>query len=194
MSQGQMTRLAEQIVGFQKRVMALPPGAGFGYAPLGETAPFASLWDLLHEGEAATKGVTEPRLAALVRAREEYFRRARPTCFLDDITIKNVIVQDGALRGLVDFDFVCYGDPLFWLGLTLTVLASDLGPRERFYGDELCRLMALTAEQRAMVSLYAAWISLGFVQQFAASEGESWRAPIAAAREGWLAEAEGGAD
>lgn len=194
MSEAQMTRLAEQIVGFQRRVMALPAGTGFGYAPLGETGPFASLWDLLHAGEAATAGVTEPRLAALVRAREEYFRQAPPTCFLDDITIKNVIVQGGALQGLIDFDFVCYGDPLFWLGLTATVVASDLGPRERFYGDELCRLMALTAEQRRRVALYAAWIALGFVQKVGAGETEDWRARMDAAREGWLAEAEGRQD
>lgn len=191
MSEAQMTRLAEQIVGFQKRVMALPAGTGFGYAPLGETGPFASLWDLLHEGEAATAGVTEPRLAALVGARADYLRQTSPTCFLDDITTKNVIVQGGELQGLIDFDFVCYGDPLFWLGLTATVLASDLGPRERFYGGELRRLMALTAEQKSLVALYAAWISLGFVQKFGAGENEDWRARMAAAREGWLAEAEG---
>ena len=70
MSRAQMTRLAEQIVGFQRRVMALPAEGGFGYVPLGEVGPFASLWDLLHGGEAATVGVGEPRLEALVRARE----------------------------------------------------------------------------------------------------------------------------
>jgi len=194
MSRAQMTRLAEQIVGFQKRVMGLPAGAGFGYAPLGEMGPFVSLWDLLHEGEAATAGVMEPRLAALVGAQEDHFRQVTPTCFLDDLTIKNVIVQGGELQGLVDFDFVCYGDPLFWLGLTATVLASDLGPREQFYADELCRQMALTAEQRQMVALYAAWISLGFVQKFGTGQTEAWRARMDAARERWLAESEGSQD
>ena len=191
MTGAQMTRLAEQIAGFQKRVMALPAGSGFGYAPLGETGPFSSLWDLLHEGEAATVGVGEPRLEALVRAREDYFRQALPVCFLDDLTTKNVIVQGGELQGLVDFDFVCYGDPLFWLGLTTTVLACDLGPRERFYGNELCRLMELTAEQRRLVSLYAAWISLGFVQRCGTGETDAWRTRVEAARESWLTEAEG---
>ena len=186
-----MTRLAEQVVGYQTQVMALPAGTGFGYAPLGETGPFASLWDLLHEGEAATAGVMEPRLTVLIRAREEYFRQTPPTCFLDDMTIKNVIVLDGELQGLVDFDFVCYGDPLFWLGLTATVVACDLGPHERFYADELCRLMELAGEQRRLVCLYAAWISLGFVQKFGAGESEPWQARMEAAREGWLAEAEG---
>jgi len=191
MTKAQMTRLAEQIVGFQRRVMALPAGAGFGYAPLGETGPFASLWDLLHEGEAATAGVTEPRLASLVQANEDYLRQVPPTCFLDDITTKNVIVQDGELQGLVDFDFVCYGDPLFWLGLTATVVTLDLGPREMFYADELCRPMELTPDGRRRVALYAAWISLGFLQRPAAQEGEPWRARMEAARERWLAEAEG---
>ncbi len=189
MSRAQMTHLAGQIAGFQRRVMALPAGTGFGYAPLGETGPFASLWDFLHEGEAATVGVMEPRLEALVRAREDYFRRTPPICFLDDVTIKNVIVQGGELQGLVDFDVVCYGDPLFWLGLTATVLVCDLGPRERFYGDELCRLMALTAEQRRLVALYAAWISLGFVQRLASEAGAAWRTRMEAARAGWLAAA-----
>lgn len=193
MSRAQMTRLAEQIVGFQRRVMALPAGTGFGYVSLGETGPFASLWDFLHKGEAATLGVREPRLALLIEAQEDYFRRAKPVCFLDDLTIKNVIVQNGKLQGLVDFDFVCCGDPLFWLGLILTVLVCDLGPHERFYGDELCRLMALTAEQRQRVGLYAAWISLGFVQRLGEKSGPAWRARMDAARAEWLAGAAGGA-
>ncbi len=191
MTEAQMTHLAEQIVGFQRQVMALPAGTGFGYAPLGETGPFASLWDLLQEGEAATVGVMEPRLEALIRARADDFRQAPPICFLEDMTTKNVIVQGGELQGLVDFDAVCYGDPLFWLGLTATVLVCDLGPRERFYGDELCRLMALTAGQQRLVALYAAWISLGFVQRLGAGETDAWRGRLAAARAGWLAEAEG---
>ena len=192
MTEAQMTHLAGQVVGFQRRVMALPTGAGFGYAPLGESGPFASLWDLLHAGEAATAGIMEPRLGALIRAREGYFRHHPPICFLDDLTIKNVIVRDGELQGLVDFDVVCYGDPLFWLGLTATALVCDLGPRERFYGDELCRLMGLTAEQRRLVALYAAWISLGFVQRFGTGETDAWRTRMGAARAVWLAEAEGG--
>jgi hypothetical protein len=48
MTEAQMTRLAEQIVGFQRTVMtALPPGEGFGYVPIGECGPRASWWDLI---------------------------------------------------------------------------------------------------------------------------------------------------
>ena len=190
MTRPQMTRLAERIAGFQRRVMALPVRGGFGYAPLDETGPFPTLWDFLHEGEAATRGVTEPRLAALIRAREDEWRRASPTCFLDDVTIKNVLVWDGELQGLVDFDFVCYGDPRFWLGLTATVVVCDVGVERLFYVDELCRFLGWTGDDRRVVALYAAWVSLGFVRRHGAGETEAWRARMAAARERWLEEAE----
>lgn len=186
MTPAQMTRLAEQIVGFQKRVMALPAGNGFGYVPLGETGPFATLWDLLHRGETATVGTMEPRLAALIQRQEGHFRQARPICFLDDLTTKNVIMQDGKLQGLIDFDVVCYGDPRFWLGLTATVVASDVGEPGMFYANELRRLMGLTDEEECLVALYAAWISLGFVQKFGAAEDAAWLVRMTAAREQWL--------
>ena len=50
-----------------------------------------------------------------------------PICFLDDLTIKNVIVAEGKLQGIVDFDWVCYGDPLYMIALTQTAVVSDIG-------------------------------------------------------------------
>ena len=109
-------------------------------------------------------------------------------CFLDDLTIKNVLVENGALSGLIDFDFVCHGDPLFWLGLTRTVILLDLGTRELFYADELCRFLAITPPQRRWVALYAAWISWGVLQKANPASPEPWQARLIAAREKWLAE------
>ncbi len=186
MTPAQMTRLAEQIAGFQKCVLALPPPHGYGYAPPGDAGPRAS-W--LHVLQGAESGLSEPgagRLAALIRAREPYFRQVPPLCFLDDLTTKNVLVRGGELTGLVDFDGVCYGDPLFWLGLTATAVAGDVGLRELFYVEELCRALELTGEQRQTVALYAAWISLGFVGKFGAGETDAWRARMAAARARWM--------
>ena len=61
--------------------MALPTGPGFGYAPLGESGPFGSLWEFLHEGEAATAGVTEPRLEPLLRRTKRLSGRRRRCAF-----------------------------------------------------------------------------------------------------------------
>jgi aminoglycoside phosphotransferase (APT) family kinase protein len=169
-------------VGYQKQMMALPAGTGFGYAPLGKTGPFASLWVFLHKGEAATEGIMEPRLERLLQAHEADLQQASPTCFLDDLTTKNVLVENGELSGLINFDFVYYGDPLFWLGLTKTVIILDLGTRELFYADELCRFLEITPQQRRRIALYAAWISLGFLQKAAGKPPEEWYARLTDAR------------
>jgi len=53
----QMTRLATQLVGFQRQVGQLPPGGGYGYVGIGETGPCASWSDVpdhqVGEGDAA---------------------------------------------------------------------------------------------------------------------------------------------
>ena len=133
----QMTVLAARIVDVQRRVASLELGAGFGWRPLGEVGAFSS-WQAVvgRDLEAGirrletlreTKLIT--RIVDLGRSLEIYFSSVQPTCFLDDLTTKNVIVQNGELRGLVDFDVVCYGDPLYWLStscLSLTIERSNL--------------------------------------------------------------------
>jgi hypothetical protein len=199
MTEAQMTRLAEQIVGFQRTVMtALPPGEGFGYVPIGECGPRASWWDLIRPNPGSPLPlVGNPAFADLARRvlrqltrREAYLRAIPPTCFLDDITVKNVIVERGELRGLVDFDVVCYGDPLFWLSLTAVGIVCDVGMRELFYVDELCRCLNLSNDERQVFALYAAWIGLDFVERFATSETPNWRDRMRGAITRWLTQSE----
>jgi aminoglycoside phosphotransferase (APT) family kinase protein len=189
----QMTRLAEQIVGFQRQVGQLPQGRGYGYVGIRETGPYASWWDVPDhriEERDATGNDNLDRLRDRIRIQRErfapYLRSTPPTCFLDDITVKNVIVRDGELQGLVDFDCVCYGDPLFWLALTATGIVSDVGTRELFYFEELKRLWGLTPVQESMLALYAAGCALDFLHRFSASETPQWRARMEAAIEQWL--------
>ena len=197
MSTEQMTRLATQIVEFQHRVGQLPPGQGYGYVGIGETGPHASWWDVPdHRIEARdTTGEVErtrwqDRALRMQERFEPYLRSVPPTCFLDDITVKNVIVQNGELQGLVDFDCVCYGDPLLWLALTATGVVSDVGTRELFYVEELKRLWGLTPDQEPILALYAAIFALDFLCRFSPSETPEWRARMGAAIERWITLAE----
>lgn len=200
MTPEQMTRLAEQIVGFQRRVMRLPPGSGYGYVGIGEAGPHASWWALLDsDGNAQPARQAEDRIGAWqarvqerMRDFEAYFRAVPPTCFLDDITVKNVIVQHGELQGLVDFDCVCYGDPLFWLALTATGVVSDVGPPGQFYVEELKRFWKLTAEQEQVLALYSAAMTLDFLRRFSEAETPTWNAHMWAVVEQWLALADQG--
>ena len=177
MTPAQMTRLAEQIVGFQRRVLTLPLGMGYGYVSIDERGPFASWRELICSEE-------EPVQASRF---ETYFRQVRPACFLDDITVKNVIVQNGELQGLIDFDCVCYGDPLYWLALTAVGVMSDVGVPGLFYVHELKRLWTLMPEQEQVLAFYCALIARDFVRRHGSQETAGWNTRMQDATEQWLA-------
>ncbi|GAB6926152.1 hypothetical protein JCM10914A_01350 [Paenibacillus sp. JCM 10914] len=69
---------------------------------------------------------------------EQCFRQVQPICFLDDITIKNVMIHAGELQGIIDLDWVCYGDPFYMLALTQTAIVSDIGIAGMPYIEALC--------------------------------------------------------
>jgi aminoglycoside phosphotransferase (APT) family kinase protein len=194
MTPDQMTRLAEQIVGFQRQVWLLPQGSGYGYVGIGETGPYASWWELVCPDENTppllqadtSLGLWQVRVQERMRNFESYFRAVPPTGFLDDVTVKNVIVQNGELQGLVDFDCVCYGDPLYWLALTVTGVVSDVGTHGLFYVQELKRLWKLTAEQEKVLALYSAGMALDFLRRFSEAETPEWNVRMLAAMETWV--------
>jgi aminoglycoside phosphotransferase (APT) family kinase protein len=126
------------------------------------------------------------RLGQAIDGCAPYLRAVPPTCFLDDVTTKNVIVQDGVLQGLIDFDVVCYGDPLYQVALTATAVISDVGPDALFYVDELCRLWTLTAEQQRAVWLYAASFGLEFLRRMQADESLEWAERMLTYVDRWL--------
>ena len=80
MTKEQQTRVAEQIVAFQRRVNTLPQGDGFGFVPPDTPGTHATWWDLLQ---------THPHLDEALNDLKAYLHAVPPTCFLDDITSKN---------------------------------------------------------------------------------------------------------
>lgn len=193
MTSAQKERLAEQIVGFQLRVAGLPEGTGFGYAAVGGAAPFTGWQDLvIAETRRNLPDALEPpldrlknRVFGLVDAFAPYLAKVTPTCFLDDLTTKNVIVQGGELRGLIDFDVVCYGDPLWTLGLTATAVVADLSAAHLDYVDALCRAYGLDETGRRVVDWYAALFALTFWPRASSTQRnrllhalETWLEPL----------------
>jgi len=192
MTPEQMTRLAEQIVRFQQLVGGLSEGAGYGFAGIGERAVHESWWEEVRPAGTSDEDVPESSrgLAAKVREQlskhEEYFKSIPPTCFLDDVTVKNVIVKDGELKGIVDLDFVCYGDPLYWLALTQVGVVSDVGNDGLFYVKELRRLWQKDSVQERILDLYSASMALYFIRMYANKETAAWISRMEAATAGWL--------
>lgn len=171
----QTERIANAVVTSQCRVAQRLPAAangGFGWAAIGAPAPHAR-WTHIF-GEAAPQDLHVATLAradatpierfrarlGLVRASlEDYFNTLRPVCFLDDLTIKNVLVEEGELSGLIDFDTVCYGDPLLVLGATLAHIDTEVGAPGYPYAEALMRCWAPQGERLRATGFYASlWV------------------------------------
>lgn len=191
MSPSELTVLAEQIVGFERCAGTLPLGEGFGYAGIGEQARFLTwgefIEDFLNFELADEPMATWQRttVASLPRY-SAYFNSVPATCFLDDLTTKNVIIEDGELQGIVDFDCVCYGDPLWHLALATVAVVCDIGADGQFYVDELVRFRAPSDQERSAYLLYCAAFGLAFARDYWSAESESWRTRMAEAIDGWL--------
>jgi aminoglycoside phosphotransferase (APT) family kinase protein len=95
---------------------------------------------------------------------ERYFLGIKPTCFLDGLTTKNVIVQHGELRGLVDFDVVCYGDPIYWLALTRAAVLVDVGDPGVPYLEALEQLWNMDETEQEALRIYTAIHVMNFAR------------------------------
>jgi len=166
--------LANEIATFQCRVQALLPGPGFGYATSYEDPSLHASWlDLMRVDVARTRSrITDERLvsqalvdriAAIVEQHAAYFTAVRPLPFLDDTTTKNVIMHDGRMTGVVDADFLCFGDIAQLVGLVQTALISS--GYETDYVEFLADALGLDAAQREAVSVYTLIFSAGFLAE-----------------------------
>jgi aminoglycoside phosphotransferase len=171
LSDAQVTQIAATISDWQTRVARLPESKGFGWAPIGAHAPHARWTDLFGlpasasppPAHAAPLEHLRSRLRAVRLSIEPYFASLRPICFLDDLTIKNVIVEHGALRGIIDVDFVCYGDPHMSIGATLAHISADIGAAGQLYADELIRFANASALTLRAIYFYGALWVIGFL-------------------------------
>ena len=182
MSEIQMSRLAETLVGYQRKVGALAEGDGFGWVGIGNRGTHQSWQELIraekifHFREAPKEIVSRiSTLSKLLPKFQTYLNAVRPICFLDDITVKNVIMRNGELQGLIDFDCVCYGDPLYWIALTATGIVSDIGLERLFYVEELKRFWGLAELEERALSLYSALFALDFYLSGSTTQTQDWR-------------------
>jgi hypothetical protein len=109
----QQRRLAGRIVEIQRKAASLPHESGYGYAAIHENGPSPS-WAEVVESQLANPSRNDIPRPQLTRAVKEgigalmgELSTVPPTCFLDDLTVKNAIVKDSVLQGVVDFDLVC---------------------------------------------------------------------------------------
>jgi hypothetical protein len=124
----QKQRLAAEVCRIQQRALALERGAGYGFKRLPDDPGLRSWAEVIEQSLCRSRRRLEQAKILASRVVDEvarhaqllqpYFARIEPLPFLDDVTTKNVLVHHGVLSGIVDVDWICYGDPLFTLALT----------------------------------------------------------------------------
>ena len=166
--------LADEISHIQKIAGTLPLGKGFGFVGSYNSDSFQNKWiDVLYaslnrsrkrmQAIGAIDSRNIDRVAEKFDKYDDYLSQVKPRCFLDDTTTKNVIVHKGKLSGIVDVDFVCFGDNLFTIALTQMSLLNtgfDLD-----YIDFWCDAAGVTEEQRNVLQLYTALFCVDFMSE-----------------------------
>lgn len=84
---------------------------------------------------------------------EDYFADVKPVAFLYDLNIRNVIVHQERVSGIIDVDEVWYGDPLLAIGRGKTLLL--LMRQDTDYIKYWSRYWDLSEFQMKLVDLYA---------------------------------------
>jgi len=196
MNESNVIVLAEQICKIQRKVGDLPKGTGFGYCGLGEKARF-STWHNCLLNEISILGCENKQIVNYIHRLKRLAIKYRTmleavpaTCFLDDITTKNVIIKDNVLQGLIDFDCVCYGDPMWWLSLTIVCVVSDIGSDKLCYAYYLKQFYGLTNINKSLLPLYTAIHGARFIRDYDNRSGDEWLTRMSRFTESCLIEAE----
>lgn len=166
--------LAKRLTEIQTIVSTMPQAKGYGFLPNYETDSYCKTWtDVLQNSlqrsrrriKSAEKFAIEnvDRVEEKLEGFKGYFSQIQPVAFLDDITTKNVIVNDGKLSGIVDVDWLCFGDHL--LTIALTRMSLLLSGYDLDYIDFWCGEMKLNEERKPILDFYTALFCVDFMSE-----------------------------
>ena len=82
---------------------------------------------------------------------KDYFAAIKAEPFFDDATTKNVLVHEGKLSGIIDLDWITFGDQVYFLGLTTMALLSMQANLD--YAEYLKEEMNLNSTQKKVLNL-----------------------------------------
>ncbi len=183
----QKKALAIQISDVQKAVSTLPEGKGYGYARTYDDPSLLSTWSGFLDAnlEKSRRNIKKAgiideavvdKVKTLARQLDAYFSTVRPTCFLDDTTTKNVVINNGELSGIVDIDSVAFGDPLLTVGLTRMALLSSGYDTE--YIDYWVENLHLSTDQKKALDVYTAIFCVNFMSEMGHSFNKGEASPV----------------
>jgi aminoglycoside phosphotransferase (APT) family kinase protein len=172
LSPAQCVVVAKEIAAIARKLAPLPTDGRFGWTGGGDAIAYDAWFDLLTdmrrriaERGSATGTIEVRHLDAfdrLLQANRGYFESVRSVFYFDDMSSKNVMVDNGRFSGLVDLDTVAHGDPLEGIG---RIEASWYGTAHgRCYADAVMDALGLARSERRIVRVYGvlnriSWLS-----------------------------------
>ena len=165
-------RIAEQVTEVEEKVSQLPMASGYGCAMSYEDPALKRSWN---EVVKATLTSARDLIRAVGKADErfvdsveevlpkwsDYFRSVPAVAGLDDLTTKNVLVDEKGLVGIVDCDQVHFGDILVTLAVTkMSLLGSGYNTD---YVEDWAEAMRLSETRRRALDLYTACSCVHFM-------------------------------
>ncbi len=174
--------LAEEMVTIQSCTKALPEGLGFGITSSYEDIPeFKSWYDFLMQRlylfqEIISKtnifdATKISKAISIATDMKEDFLAIKATPFLWDASERNVLVYEGKISGIVDVDEVCFGDPLFVLGLTYSALEND--GHDTLYTDYWAEALQLDKKAKLRLEFYRLFYIIVFMRKHSMTTANS---------------------
>jgi len=128
--------LAIEMVKIQAMTDPLPDGQSYGVVDSYERITEHKSWydflmhrlhlfDEIIRKNGIFNDIEMEKVFSIAKKLEDEFRTIRARPFLWDASERNVIVDNGKISGIVDVDEICFGDPLFVLGLTYSAMENE---------------------------------------------------------------------
>ena len=163
LSDDEKKEIAKSIIEIQNKVSTLPMNNGFGCVSQYGDSSSVDNWKEVVLGDLArsrswimknqifdVKKVKD--VEELLKKYNDYFQTITPIPFLDDITTKNVLINEGKLTGVIDLDWLCFGDRLYFIALTNMALINDEDDTK--YIDYLIEEQGATDYEKVIIKLY----------------------------------------
>jgi hypothetical protein len=175
LSSKQKKDIAATLLKFQKEIKKLPLAPGYGSLnSYDDKENLKNTWVEFIESEInrAEEGISQNhifpvsyvnRVRNLVPEFKDYFSKVKPEPFFDDATTKNVLVHNGKLSGIIDLDWITFGDALSFIGLTAMALLSMNA--ELDYVEYLMQEMGLNEEQENVLKFYILIFCIVFMSE-----------------------------
>lgn len=174
--------LADEIAKIHKLLTVLPTGLSYGITDSYENkTEFNSWYDFIMQrilllidiiSQARIFDVNEiSKIINITISMKEELYSIPATPFLWDASERNVIVYKGKISGIVDVDEVCFGDPLFVLGLTYSALEND--DHDTLYSDYWAEALQLNKNAQRRLELYRLFYIVVFMRKHSMTSANS---------------------